>query len=280
MRDERKTKKQLIAELKQARKRNSELEYLGRESGRTLENSVRAEIAAKMEFEHLLIDRSRQAAVGEMMGYFAHQWRQPLTVISLLVQDLSECHTYGRFTKEYLDNAVDKVVHLIQQVSSTIDNCRDFFKPDRITTHFFADEIVRKTLSFLEASLRHHNIAVEVDIEAGLSVTGQPNEFSQVLINIISNAKDIFTEKETESPKISIKGLREGNRTVITVADNSGGIPDTVIDRIFNPRLRCIDIMDEKEVGLYTSRIIVKNHFMGNFSARNSEQGAEFRIEV
>jgi C4-dicarboxylate-specific signal transduction histidine kinase len=117
-------------------------------------------------------------------------------------------------------------------------------------------------------------------MEAGLSVKGQPNEFSQVLLNIISNTKDIFVEKKTASPKISIKGCRERNRTVVTITDNGGGIPDAVIDRIFNRGFSTGDVMDGKEIGLYTSRIIVKNKFMGSLCARNAEHGAEFRIEV
>ncbi|HET6419285.1 MAG TPA: ATP-binding protein [Geobacteraceae bacterium] len=280
MRDENKTKKHLINELREVRERNRELEDLVKESSRTLENRVMAEIAEKVELDHLLIEQSRLAATGELMGYFAHQWRQPLTVISLLVQDIAECYTYGSFSKGYLDSAIGKIVQVIRQMSLTMDNCRDFFKPEKIATHFFVDEIVEKTLDFLDASLKHHNIAVEVDMEAGLAVRGQPNEFSQVLLNIIGKAKDVFLEKETTSPKISIKGCRESNRTVVTIADNSGGIPDAVIERIFNPVFNGADFVNGKEIGLYTSKIIVKNIFMGNLSARNTGHGAEFRIEV
>lgn len=280
MRDEKKTKKQLLDELEEYRERNRAMEDLLEECRQTLEDRVKAEVARNREFDHLLIVQSRQAAMGEMMGHIAHQWRQPLTVISLLVQDISECHTYGNFTKEYLDFTIKKIVQVIQQMSLSIDDYLNFFKPDQVRIQFFIDEIVENTLSFLEANLRHYNIAVEVDMEAGLTVKGQPNEYSQVLLNIISNAKDLFIENKTASPKISIKGYRDHDRTVVTITDNAGGIPDAVMERIFNPEFKAGDILNSRGIGLYTSRIIVKNNFMGNLSARNAEQGAEFRIEV
>ncbi len=280
MGDVKKTKKQLINELKELRKSNCELENVAMECRRTLEDRVKAEVARKREIDHILIEQSRQAAMGDMIGHIAHQWRQPLTVISLLVQDISECYQYGNFTKEYLDITIGKIVRLIQNMSMTVDNYRDFFMPDKVGTHFFIDEIVDKTLSFMEASLKYYNIAVEVDLEAGLSVRGQPNEYSQVLLNIINNTKDAFIENKTESPRISIKGYREHDRTVVTISHNAGDIPDAVIERIFSPEFGAGDLMDGKDLWLYTSRIIVKNNFMGNLSARNAEHGAEFRIEV
>lgn len=280
MQDEKKTRKQLLDELNEHRERNRVLEDLVNEYRRTLEDKVRAEAARNREFDHILVEQSRQAAMGEMMGHIAHQWRQPLTVISLLVQDISECHTYGNFTKEYLEITVRKIVQIIQQMSLSIDEYRHFLRPDKSKTQFFIDEIVENTLSFLEASLRHYNISVEVDLEAGLSVKGHPNEYSQVLLNIISNAKDLFIENKTASPRISIKGFRERKRIVVTITDNAGGIPDAAMERIFIPEFGAGNALFAKGIGLYTSRIIVRNNFMGNLSARNAEHGAEFRIEV
>src|SRR5512135_1598415 len=176
MQDEKKTRKQLLDELAEYRERNRVLEERVKEYRQTLEDRVEAEVARNREFDHVLIEQSRQAAMGEMIGHSAHQWRQPLTVISLLVQDISECHTYGNFTKEYLDITIREIVQIIQQMSLSIDNYRHFFKPDKSRTQFFIDEIVENTLSFMESSLRHYNIAVDVDLEAGLSVKGQPNE--------------------------------------------------------------------------------------------------------
>ncbi len=256
--------------------KKAELEVLNRNLG----ERVREEVTRNREKDHILIQQSRQAVMGEMFGYIAHQWRQPLTVVSLLVQDIEECYTYGNFTKDYLDTTVNKIIKLIQHMSLTIDDFRDFFKPDKVKTQFFVDEIVKKTLCFMEASLKNYEIAVDTNIEPGLSVNGYPNEYSQVLLNILSNAKDVFIERKTAEPRISIKGFRERNKTVVTITDNAGGIDNAIKNRVFDPYFSTKNGSNSTGIGLYMSRIIIEKNMRGSLTARNVENGAEFRIDV
>ncbi len=269
MPDRKKTKKQLLDELEELRIRSA-----------ILEERIREETARDREKEQFLIQQSRLATMGEMTGNIAHQWRQPLSTVSLLVQDISECYYYGNFTEEYLEAAIDKIVEVIQHMSSTIDDFRHFIKPDRTKTQFLVSEAIENVLSFLEGSLKYNEIDVEKDIEPGLSIKGYRNEYSQALLNIISNAKEIFIERRIPGPRIYINGSRKQNRTVVTITDNSGGISEEIIGRLSDPFLNTGSALSANGTRLYISGIIIRKNAHGNLTARNTGKGTEFTIEV
>jgi C4-dicarboxylate-specific signal transduction histidine kinase len=260
----------------QLREKKERLEELNR----TLEEKIRAEVYKSREKDHLLILQSRQAAMGEMLGSIAHQWRQPLTAVSLLIQDLGETYVYGEFTKEYLDNTIRNALNTIQHMSRTIDDFRDFFKRDKDQQAFSLRNIVERSLSLVETSLRYLNVAVEVNVDDDLIVSGYPNEFSQVLLNIIGNAKDIFRERCTVEPAIRIEAFREKKKTVLTITDNGGGIPGDIIDRIFEPYFTTRERENGSGIGLWMSKTIIEKNMDGKLSVSNVEGGARFRIEV
>jgi C4-dicarboxylate-specific signal transduction histidine kinase len=269
MTDQNKTKKQLLDELEELRLKTG-----------ILEERVREETARNREKDQFLIQQSRLAAMGEMTGNIVHLWRQPLTTVSLLVQDICECYYYGNFTEEYLEATVHKIVDIIQQMSLTIDDFRHFIKPDRTMTQFLVNEAVDNVLSLLEASLKYNEITVETEIEQGLSIKGYRNEFSQALLNIISYAKETFIERQIPSPRISISGLRNHDRTVVTITDNSGGISEEIIDRLSDPFMDTGGAMAGNGTRLYISGIIIRKNPHGKLTARNTDHGAEYRIEV
>jgi PAS domain S-box-containing protein len=260
----------------QLRDKTAQLEELNR----TLAEKVREEIEKNREKEHLLIMQSRQAAMGEMIGNIAHQWRQPLTAISLLIQDLGECYVYGDFSKEYLDTTIRNALNVIQHMSQTIDDFRSFFKREKEKQAFSVRQVVDRSLSFIESSLRFNTIAVEIEVDDDLLAFGYPNEFSQVLINIIGNAKDAFRERGTSEPLIRIQGCREGKRTVVTITDNAGGIPEEVIDRIFEPYFTTRQLENGTGLGLYMSKNIIEKNMDGKLTASNVDGGACFRIFI
>ncbi|MDD3294708.1 MAG: ATP-binding protein [Geobacteraceae bacterium] len=258
------------------RKKKERLEELNR----TLEEKIRDEVAKNREKDHLLILQSRQAAMGEMIAGIAHQWRQPLTSISLLIQDLGETYVFGGFDKEYLDDTISKTLNIIQHMSRTIDDFRGFFKRDKEKKAFNLRQNVDRAVSFVETGLRYNNVAVEVDIDDDLIVVGYPNEFSQALLNIIGNARDIFRERLTEKPVIRIEGYRKKKRTVITVTDNGGGIPREIIHRIFEPYFTTRALENGTGLGLSMSKTIIEKHMEGKLTACNVEGGAQFHIEI
>lgn len=258
------------------REKTGQLEELNR----TLEEKVREEVDKNRDKDHLLILQSRQAAMGEMIGNIAHQWRQPLTAISLLVQDLGECYVYGDFSKEYLDTTIRNALNVIQHMSQTIDDFRNFFKREKEKQAFSVRQVVERSLSFVESSLRFNTIAVAVDMDDDLLAFGFANEFSQVILNIVSNAKDAFREKGASESRISIKGFREGKKAVITIADNAGGIPDDIIDRVFDPYFTTRKLENGTGLGLYMSKTIIEKNMGGKLTVANQDGGACFRIEI
>jgi signal transduction histidine kinase len=260
----------------QLRQKTAELEELNR----TLRAKVQEEVDKNREKDHLLILQSRQAAMGEMIGNIAHQWRQPLTAISLLVQDLGECYVYGDFTKEYLDTTISNALKVIQHMSHTIDDFRNFFNQEKEKKAFSVGEVVARSLSFIESSLRFNNIAVEVDVDDNLLAFGFPNEFSQALINIIGNAKEAFRERKISEPLLRIQGGREGKKAVVTITDNAGGISEQIIDKIFEPYFTTRSLENGTGLGLYMSKTIIEKNMDGKLTASNVEGGACFRIVI
>jgi PAS domain S-box-containing protein len=247
---------------------------------RSLEKKVEEEVANNRQKDYLLIQQGRQAAMGEMIGNIAHQWRQPLTTISLLIQNLHESFSYGDFSGEFMDKTIEHVMQVIQHMSRTIDDFRNFFKPDKERSTFIMGDVIQKTISFVEPSMRFQNITVDVLADNDLTVNGYPNECAQVFLNILSNARDVIIERKIASPEILIKACRKKGKTIVTIWDNAGGIPENIIDKVFEPYFTTKELGKGTGVGLYMSKTIIEKHMGGKLGVKNVNGGAEFRIEI
>jgi len=232
------------------------------------------------EKEQLLILQSRQAALGEMIGNIAHQWRQPLNSLGLLIQQIPLYYESGEVNKEFLDNNTKKSMELIRHMSQTIDDFRNFFKPDKEKVEFRIGEEIAKTLSLLEGNLSNKHIRIEVDVKNDPVIYGYPNEFSQVVLNILTNARDALVERKIEDPRVDITIDKEDNRAFMTISDNAGGIPTEIISQIFAPYFTTKEQGKGTGIGLFMSRTIIEKNMGGLLSVRNVGTGAEFRIEI
>jgi len=237
-------------------------------------------VEALRDKEQMLIHQSRQAAMGEMIGNIAHQWRQPLNLLGLSIQQLKLYYDLGEFTKEFLDKSVVASMDLIEHMSKTIDDFRNYFRPDKEKCEFKVSEAIQNTLSLIEDSFKNKNIEVEVIGKGDPVIYGYRNEFAQVLLNILSNASDVLTERQTMDPKVTITFGSEGEHSVVTVADNAGGIPEEIIGKIFDPYFTTKGPQQGTGVGLYMSKTIIEKNMGGELAVRNVADGAEFRIEV
>jgi len=231
------------------------------------------------EKEHMLLMQSRMAAMGEMIGNIAHQWRQPLNSLSLTVQQLRLYYDMGRFSKEYLDKSVDSSMKLIQHMSDTIDDFRNFFIQDKEKTEFKVKETVNNALKLLEGALKNENISVEANLSDDVVIQGYPNEFAQAILNLITNAKDAFEERRPEDPTIAITAVNEGGKAVVTIRDNAGGIPEDIIEKVFDPHFSTKGSKGTG-IGLFMAKNIVERNMNGRLTVLNSGGGAKFRIEV
>ena len=275
--------RELMSTQKALRDLNQQLEK--RVSERTA--ALMAETAQRLqamedlrEKDRLLMQQSRQAAMGEMIGNIAHQWRQPLNGLGLMIQTLSMSYETGNVNLEYLESFEEKAMQVIAHMSQTIDDFRNYFKPDKEKIPFHVSRAVSKTVSMIEDSFRSLQIAIEIDAEDDPVVNGYPNEFSQVLLNVLLNARDAFSEREIGKQRVVITMTAENGKAVITVTDNAGGIPEDTIDRIFDPYFTTKGPDHGTGVGLFMSKGIIEKNMGGRLTARNTSDGAEFRIEV
>lgn len=281
----------LLQERKRAeealRRAKDELEIRVRERTRELERAyadLRLESERRITAvedlrrkEQLFLQQNRLAAMGEMIGNIAHQWRQPLNMLGLLVQELPIIYEKGQLSNEYLQETKEKAMQVITGMSRTIDDFRNFFRPDKEKVSFRANDVVRTTISLLQASFNNEQIELLVQ-EEDVVVEGYPNELSQVILNILINAKDAFLERSTEHPQIVISTFMENGRPAITISDNAGGIPEEIIEKIFEPYFTTKGPNKGTGIGLFMSKTIIEKSLNGSISVRNTATGTEFRI--
>ncbi len=250
----------------------------------TLEQRVQEEIVLRQEKEQLLFQQSRMAAMGEMIGAIAHQWRQPLNVTGLIIQNLQMAYEYGELDKERLNNAVATAMWQINFMSKTIDDFRNFFKPSKEKELFEVRKVVDATVSLMKAQLQNNYIDVEIIVEKeGLVINGYPNEFKHVLLNLINNAKDAILmrkAKENCEARITIEISETDNRVILKIRDTGGGIREDIMDKIFDPYFTTKDEGTGTGIGLYISKTMIERNMGGRLTVRNWKEGAEFRIEL
>ncbi|HJV67368.1 MAG TPA: GAF domain-containing protein [Geomonas sp.] len=237
-------------------------------------------VEALREQERMLIQQSRQAALGDMIGNIAHQWRQPLNTLGLMIQELSMSYEYGDFNQQYLDSTVESAMQVIGHMSQTIDDFRNFFRPEKEKVSFRVRRVIDKAVSIVEASLKEHQIDLELSASGDPVIHGYPNEYSQVVLNILLNARDACTERRVSRPRIEVRVAEENGRAVVKIGDNAGGIAEDILERIFEPYFTTKGPDKGTGVGLYMSKVITEKNMSGRLSARNRGRGAEFTIEV
>ena len=245
------------------------------------ETTVRIQATeALREKEQMLIQQSRQAAMGEMIGNIAHQWRQPLNTLGLTIQQLSLFYDLGEFTKELLDNNVSRSMELIQHMSQTIDDFRNYFKPDKKKIDFKVQKALANTMTLIGDSFKSQHIDVELVTTDDPVIHGFKNEFAQVVLNILNNARDVLTERGIKDPRVKITLGSENGRAVVTISDNAGGIPEEIIGKIFDPYFTTKGPQSGTGVGLFMSKTIIEKNMGGSLTVQNIADGAEFRIEM
>lgn len=247
---------------------------------RTLEKRVAEEVARGREKDLLLMQQSKLAAMGEMIGSIAHQWRQPLNTVGLIVQDIRNASQSGTLGKGYLDDSVEKTMAIIRHMSMTIDDFRNFYLPEKERRRFNVGEVVVHALSVIRASFEDKGIAIDIDAEKDLTVDGFPNEFVQVLLNLLGNARDVLIERKIENPRVTVRCFREDDGTVVTIGDNAGGISGDIAGKIFDPYFSTKKETKGTGIGLYMSKVIVEKNMNGKLTAYNTGDGAEFRVEL
>lgn len=231
-------------------------------------------INEKNENEKLLIHKSKLASMGEMINNIAHQWRQPLMNVSCINMNLQLASDDNELDKKYLDEKLHEVNEQLDFMSQTINNFIDFYKPTKEKAYFSISGATKKSIDIMKPILDTHKITLEFKVVKDKKINAYENEYSQVILNLISNAKDALLSKKVESPKIVI----QIDKDVTRVCDNAGGIEEEYINKIFEPYFSTKE--NGSGIGLYMSKMIMESHFKGALYARNTLRGACFYIRV
>ena len=239
-----------------------------------LEHIVKVKTSENIKQLELMQQQNKMASMGEMIGAIAHQWRQPLNEVSIAIQNLKYDYEDGLIDRKFLENFIEKSKEIIKFMSSTIDDFRNFYRVDKEKELFRAKKAIEKTLSMQMAQLVNNNITIYISGE-DFKIDGFRNEFMQVVLNIINNAKDVLIENEIEYGRITI----ELENRVVCIRDNAGGIPDEVIHRVFEPYFTTKEQGKGTGMGLYMSKMIIEENMQAKMSVSNGEDGAEFRMD-
>jgi PAS domain S-box-containing protein len=250
------------------------------EINNTLESRISEAVAEQRKKDDILIQQSRLTAMGEMISNIAHQRRQPLNNIGLIVQNLQLAFKSNDLLVEELDEGVAEIMKVLQQISETIDDFRNFFSHEEKPSSFIVNELVSRSLSFVEPSLKRKGILIELDEQPDIVVSGYPNEYMQAFLNVMLNARDALLDHQVSWPLISIRISGENGRSIVTVSDNGGGIREDILPKIFDPYFTTKHQSTGVGLGLYMAKMIIEKKMHGTLTARNLDGGAEFRIEV
>ncbi len=241
---------------------------------------VRKKSQELLQNEELMIIQSKHAAMGEMIGLIAHQWRQPLSVISIISTNIIAS---VELEEEIIDNELAEemknISKQVQHLSTTIDDFRNFFKPNKTKVTINISYIIDEANKLLGNSLKSNNIEFITKNNENYEIETFPNELLQVVLNIINNAKDVLIEKQLENSTITLTTFQTKDSYKISICDNGGGIPKDILNKIGN---QYFTTKADKGtgLGLYMSIIIVKQHLNGILEWENKEDGACFIISL
>ena len=246
----------------------------------SLEHRVKEEIDKNRARELQMIQQARLAQMGEMISMIAHQWRQPLAAISSTSGAIGVKATLDKLDNEIALDLSDKISQYAQHLSNTIDDFRDFFKPNKSTDLTSYNQLIDSVLNIIEVSIATKNITIIKELDSTDNFKSYPNELKQVVLNLIKNAEDILVEKQSREPFIKIKTFKEKHSYILEISDNGGGIPKDIIDKIFDPYFSTKMEKDGTGLGLYMSKMIIQEHCKGTISVINTQDGALFRISL
>jgi len=246
----------------------------------TLQNRVEEELAKNREKEQLLVEKSRFIALGEMISNIAHQWRQPLSGLSSILMNMKFKHSIGALDEETMKKKFNEADNVIEYMSHTIDDFRNFFMPVKEKEEFSLFSCMESVMMIISSGLQNNNITVHISIDKDLKIRTYLNEYQQVVLNIIKNAKDTLIAQEVESAYIKITGYEENQSVVLTIADNGGGIQTKPKNKIFEPYFTTKSNVDGTGIGLYMSKIIIDKNMKGKLKVSNTKYGAKFWIYI
>ncbi len=252
-----------------------------KEFNATLRSKINKALEESKQKDMALLQQSRLAQMGEMLSIIAHQWRQPLSEVSGIFMELETASKFGKADTSLIQESAKEADKLLSYMSRTIDDFRHFFKPSKAKENFWVQKACEEAFSLSEAVLKNSHITLHVKIFDSPKVEGYPNEYAQVILNLILNAKDILMERKVKEPHIwvEIGRSKEGN-TLVCVMDNGGGIEESHLKMVFEPYFSTKKASKGSGLGLYMAKMIIEQNMGGKIDVENGSMGAKFKVEV
>ena len=245
-------------------------DYLLKKLNAQLNEKIKIEIEKNEEKNRILIQQSRMASMGEMLENIAHQWRQPLSTISVAASGMEIKKEFSTLSDKEFFEAIDHIKKSTQYLSNTIDDFRSFFSKNKKTSQINISDTIEKSLELMGNSFLHHKINLVKNLKS-IETTSLENELIQVLMNILVNAKDALRHTVSAEKYIFIDVEEKDNQIVIQVKDNAGGINDDIIDKIFEPYFTTKHQFNGTGIGLYMSKLLMEKHLKGELTVKNVE---------
>ena len=252
----------------------------------SLEIKIKNEVEKNKLFQEKLFKADKLASMGEMMSNIAHQWRQPLSMISTVATGVKIQKEFGTLKDEELIQNMDLINKNAQYLSETINDFRNFIKGDRKIKTYDLSSTINNFLHIIESSIKKDSIKIILNLDDKIKLDGYPNELIQCLINIFNNAKDAMEETKQKNPLIFITTMVKDNIVKISIKDNAGGIPENIMSKIYDPYFTTKYKSQGTGLGLHMTYKLIDEGMHGKIETRNVEykyknenyKGAEFTI--
>ena len=268
---ERNEKSLLLDDISQ---KNLQLKHLNEQ----MQMLIQREIEKNIEKQKLLELKSRHSQMGEMIAMITHQWKQPLNVINLIVNILKIDLNKKSLPKEKIEKKLNDILKQVSYMNQTVNDFQNFFNPFKEMVIFNVNENIQSVLDLVQYEYDHKNIALELTGKENVMAYGFPNEFNQVVLSILKNAKDAFLERPHNHMKITINITKEEDAPVVSITDNAGGIPEDILPRVFDLYVTTKD--EGYGLGLNIAKSMIEKHMGGKITAENVEDGARFTIKL
>jgi C4-dicarboxylate-specific signal transduction histidine kinase len=245
-----------------------------------LESEVKIQIEKNQEKERILMHQSKLAAMGEMIDAIAHQWKQPINLINLRVDVLTQTFKNGNVDEDYMNKFKEKISININHMIATLNEFSTFFRPNTETEVFNVKQMIEKVLVLIKDDFFNNKIKIKINELGNFTIVGVENEFKHLVLNLLNNAKDAFNENNIPFKErvIDINIITDNEKNYIEVVDNAGGIPDNIIDKIFRTNETSKEEGKGSGIGLYLSSQIAQK-YNGVLKVYNKTKGAKFVYE-
>ncbi|MGM0623504.1 MAG: sensor histidine kinase [Campylobacterota bacterium] len=241
-----------------------------RKLNESLEKKIQKEVSNSRKKDFVMFQQAKLASMGEMLQNIAHQWRQPLGSLTMIIQSFQTKMQFSKLTPEFVDAKVHDALLLADNMSHTLEDFRNFFSPERTKSSFFVKECLEHSFELSKYQLEKEQIAYSISIKDDVRITSYYNELSHVFLNLINNSIDVFRSKECFEKKLIKISVKKGNDKVyIHFSDNGGGIDTKIIDKIFEPYFTTKYKSAGTGIGLYMSKQIIQKHMNGDIWVKN-----------